>query len=399
MFYAHLPPIRIAQFGMLAAAIFGFLTACGVNPPLANSSAAQTPLTITEMPVDERRIALAPIGSRPTPAIGQAPQTPVLLNPRHPDRYVVQPEDTLWDIAELFLLDAWYWPEIWQINPQVANPHLIYPGDILSLVYADGQPVIELERSVVDNGVVQRQSPRVRVESLDQAIPSIPAEILRAFLARPSVLARSQLSDLPYVVAHPEGLLGSAGEDVYVRGTNETVGAQYGLVHLGKPLVDPDNNRVLGYEGVYVGQGRIRRSGDPSTFYLTDSARETRIGDYLVQAEDVAPATYFPRSPSDQIDGRIISVINGLSLIGQYQVVVLNRGAEHGLEPGHVLTVLRIGRSVDDDVKGALFTRKVRLPDEPTGTMMVFRIYERMSYALVMEATSDIRVLDTVRTP
>jgi len=393
MFYAHLPPIRIARLGVLAAAVFGLLTACGVNPPQAQSGTAQTPLTVTARSVDQRRIALNPIGSDRSAAVGQA-VTPVLINPRHPERYVVQPDDTLWDIAELFLLDAWYWPEIWQINPQVANPHLIYPGDILSLIYPDGRPVIQIER-----GVAERLSPRVRVEALDQAISTLPAEILRAFLSRPTVLARSELSDLPYVFAQTDGLLGAAGENVYVRGTNEPVGTVFDLVHLGDRLVDPDDYRTLGYEGLYVGQGRVTRVGDPTTLYLTSSSREALVGDYLLEVEDVMPATFFPRPPSSEIEGRIISVIDGISLIGQYQVVVLNRGAMHGLEPGHVLRVFKTGQLIDDDVKGALFTRKVRLPDEPAGTMMVFRIYERMSYALVMEATTDIRVLDTVRNP
>ena len=395
MFYAHLPPIRIAQFAVLATAVLGLLAACGVSPPQTQSSTAQTmPLTVTQRPVSEQRLALAPIGSGRSPAIGQAPSPQVLVNPRHPEQYVVRPGDTLWDISELFLLDAWYWPEIWQINPQVANPHLIYPGDTLSLIYLEGQPVIQVER-----GTAQRLSPRVRPETLEQAIPTIPTEILRAFLSRQTVLARSQLRGLPYVLAHPEGLLGSAGKDVYVRGTDEPVGAVFDIVHLGDRLVDPDNNRTLGYEGIYVGRGRVERSGDPSTVFLTDSAREARIGDYLLQVDDVLPANYFPRPPGGPVEGRIISVIDGLSLIGQYQVVVVNRGAEHGLEPGHVLQAYKTGERIDDNVRGPLFTFKVRLPDEPAGTMMVFRTYERMSYALVMEATSEIRVLDTVRSP
>jgi hypothetical protein len=255
----------------------------------------------------------------------------------------------------------------------------------------DGQPVLQIER-----GTAQRLSPRVRAEPLEQAIP---AEMLRAFLARPTVLARSQLGRLPYVVSIADGLLGAAGEDVYVRGADDPVGTVYDIIHLGERLVDPDNNRTLGYKGLYVGRGRVRHDGDPSTVYLTDSTRETRTGDYLLQVEDVGPANYFPRPPSNEIEGRIISVIDGLSLIGQYQVVVLNRGARHGLEPGHVLRAFTTGERIDDDVKGALFTFKVRLPDEPTGTMMVFQTYERMSYALVMEATSEIRILDTVRNP
>ncbi len=385
MFYAHFPPIRLARFTTLAAAVLGLLTGCGLIPSRSQPSEAPPPDYAPQT-------ALAPLRSSRSAAI----EPRVLVNPRHPERYVVQPGDTLWDISELFLLDAWFWPEIWQINPQVANPHLIYPGDILSLAYlVDGQPVLQIER-----GTAQRLSPRVRVESLEQAIPTIPAEMLRSFLARPTVLARSQLRRLPYVVSIADGLLGAAGEDVYVRGADDdAVGTVYDIVHLGERLVDPNNNRTLGYKGIYVGRGRVRRDGDPSTVFLTDSSRETRTGDYLLPVEDVAPANYFPRSPSEEIEGRIISVIDGLSLIGQYQVVVLNRGARHGLEPGHVLRAFKTGERIDDEVKGALFTFKVRLPDEPAGTMMVFQTYERMSYALVMEATSEIRILDTVRNP
>ena len=402
MFYAHLPPIRtrIAQPGVLAAIALGFLTACGVSPPQAQPSAVQARLAVTETPVDGRRVALAQLESNRSPAIGQVTPPPALINPRHPEQYTVQPGDTLWDIAALFLQDAWYWPEIWQVNPYVANPHLIYPGDILSLADVDGRPVIRLQRGAVERGTVERQSPRIRVEPLEDAIPTIPTAVLRAFFSRPTVIEDSQLAELPYVVAHPEGLIGSAGENVYVRGTNEAVGFIYDFLHLGDPLVDPDNNQTLGYEGIYVGQGRIQRTGDPATVLLTDSAREARRGDYLLQIENVEPANYFPRPPGGEIDGRIISVIDGLSLIGQYQVVVLNRGAVHGLEPGHVLTAFKTGELVDDEISQSGFrAEKVRLPDEPAGTMMVFRIFDRMSYALVMEATSDIRVLDTVRNP
>ncbi len=394
MFYAHLPPNRAIRFGMLAAIVAGLVSACAVATPQGRSATAA--LTAVTLPVEQRGLEAAQPSRSRSPAIGQVAPSPILVNPRHPDQYVVQPGDTLWDISALFLQDAWYWPEIWQINPQVANPHLIYPGDILSLAYdASGQPFIQLER-----GVVERLSPRVRVEQLEDAIPTIPTELVRAFLSRAAVIEQSQLADLPYIVAHPEGLLGSAGQDVYVRGASEPVGSIYDIVHLGNALIDPDDDEVLGYEGLYVGQGRVERTGDPATVLLTATAREARRGDYLLETEEAGPANYFPRAPGGQVDGRIISVIDGLSLVGQYQVVVLNRGATHGLEAGHVLRAFKAGRLVDDEVaQTSLRTEKVQLPDEPAGTMMVFRIFDRMSYALVMEATSDIRVLDTVRNP
>ncbi len=330
-------------------------------------------------------------------AVGQ-PEPPPVLNPRHPDTYVVQSGDTLWDIASMFLRDPWYWPEIWQINPQVANPHLIYPGDILSLAYLnDGRPVVTLERGQ-PAGPVERLSPRVRSQPLEGAISTIPYETLASFLSRPSLLTEEQIKGAPYVFAHREGLMGSAGRDVYARGTDAAEGSVFNVVHVGEELVDPDDNEVLGYEGLYVGQGRIRRSGDPATVYLLDGTRETLAGDYLFSEETPTPFNFLPRAPEQDVEGRIISVIDGVSLIGQYQVVAINRGERHGLEPGHVLRIFQTGDVVEDDVRGG-FGDKVRLPDELAGTMMVFRTFDRMSYALVMEATTAIEVLDTVRNP
>jgi hypothetical protein len=334
-------------------------------------------------------------------AVGQQPPSPT-LNPRHPETYVVQRGDTLWDIASMFLRDPWYWPEIWQINPQVANPHLIFPGDILSLAYLDdGRPVIQLERGpqvAAGGGGFERLSPRVRSEPLEEAIATIPFETIAAFLSRPRVIDRDAIDDLPYIVAHREGLMGSSGRDGYVRGINEADGTVFNVVERGQELVDPDTNDVLGYQGIYVGQGRIDRTGDPSTLRLLESVREAVVGNYLMEEEDVTPINFFPRSPDSQIEGRIMSVLEGVSLIGQYQVVVINRGSEAGLEPGHVLRAYQAGRTIRDTQRGA-FGQKVRLPDEPAGTMMVFRTSERLSYALVMEATTPLALLDAVRNP
>jgi hypothetical protein len=343
-----------------------------------------------------------PTASATGAALGQPEASPV-LNPAHPETYVVQRGDTLWDIASTFLRDPWYWPEIWQINPQVENPHLIFPGDVLSLAYLDdGRPVVSVtERGpLTGSGLVDRLSPRVRAEPLEEAIQTIPFETLRAFLSRPAILQESELDSLPYIVAHPEGLLGSAGHDVYVRGTDAGEGTVFNFVHPGDALVDPDDGTIIGYQGLYVGQGRVERTGDPSTVFLTESAREALVGDLLVTEESVPPATFLPRAPEEAIDGRIISVLDGVSMVGQYQVIVLNRGARHGLEPGHVLSVYRTGEVIRDPVRGNAQTgEKVKLPDELSGTTMVFRTFDRISYALVMEATNDIHLLDTVRNP
>jgi LysM repeat protein len=334
-------------------------------------------------------------------AVGQQPPSPV-LNPRHPESYVVQQGDTLWGIASMFLRDPWYWPEIWQINPQVENPHLIYPGDTLSLAYLDdGRPVIQLERGpqvAQGGGGFERLSPRVRSEPLEEAILTIPYETIAAFLSRPRVLEKDELDDLPYIVALREGLIGSAGRDVYVRGTEEPAGSVFNVVELGEELVDPDTNDVLGYQGIYVGEGRLDRTGDPGTVRMLDSEREAVVGNYLMADEDLTQLNFIPRPPETDVEGQIISVLSGVSLIGQYQVVVLNRGSEAGLEPGHVLRAFQTGRTIRDTQRGA-FGQKVRLPDEPAGAMMVFRTSERLSYALVMEVTTPLALLDTVRNP
>ena len=400
MIYVHPPLIRSAYLGLTAVSVFGLVSACSTSPQQTESLAAyQMPLTTNQPTI--REPAAAAVRGRQGPAVGQVTPPPVLLNPRHPDRYEVQVGDTLWDIASMFLQDPWYWPEIWQINPQVENPHLIFPGDILSLTYLEGQPLVQVERGGEERGGggVERLSPRVREEPLQEAIPTIPFETLRAFLSRPAVLERSQLGALPYVMAHREGLMGASGDDVYVRGTDAPAGSVFNLVHLGNELVDPDDQTVIGYEGLYVGQASVSRPGDPTTVTLSESAREAVVGDYLIEDDGLAPVNFFPRAPEGQVEGRIISVIDGLSLVGQYQAAVINRGAVHGLEPGHVLGIFRTGEVVEDPVRSGFRSEKVRLPDEAAGTMMVFRIFDRMSYALVMEATSDVHVLDTVRNP
>jgi hypothetical protein len=375
MFFAHKPFIRSTC--LMAAAAAGVI--------VLSSSIAQ-----------ERgpRIELA--------AVGQQPTTPV-LNPRHPDSHVVQTGDTLWDIASMFLRDPWLWPEIWQINPQVENPHLIFPGDTLSLAYLDdGRPVIQLERGpavVTGPGGFERLSPRVRETPLEDAIETIPYDVIAPFLSRPRVIERGQLDDLPYIVAHREGIVGSAGRDLYARGIDDApLGSVFNIVERGDELVDPDNNDLLGYQGIYVGQGRVDRNGDPATVRMIDSEREAIVGNYLMEEEDLNLRDFVPHAPDTEVDGRIISVLSGVALIGQYNVVVINRGTDHGLEPGHVLRIFQTGRVIEDSQRGA-FGNKVKLPDEPAGTMMVFRTSERLSYALVMEVTTPVALLDTVRNP
>ena len=339
-------------------------------------------------------------------SLGQQAAGGPVLNPSHPESYVVQSGDTLWDIAAMFLRDPWYWPEIWQINPQVENPHLIFPGDTLSLSFLDdGSPAVTVTRGPavsgpVEGGPTDRLSPRIRTVPIEEAIPTIRYDTLRAFLSRPVVLDAGQLATLPYIFSIPSGLIASAGREVHARGTDAPVGSVFNLVHPGDTLVDPDDGTIIGYQGLFVGQGRVRQSGDPATIYLTDTVREASVGDLLIAEEGITPVNFFPSAPADLIDGRIMSVLDGVSIVGQYQVIVINRGARDGLEPGHVLSVYQAGEVVTDTVRVTSFTpEKVQLPDRLAATTMVFRVFDRMSYALVMEATREIRVLDFVRNP
>jgi len=348
-------------------------------------------------------------------AVGQ-PAPPPVLNPRHPETYVVQRGDTLWDIAAKFLRDPWNWPEIWQVNPQIENPHLIFPGDTLTLVYNDnGRPAVTVtERGPVvsGGGGVDRLSPRVRELPLESAIPAIPYAQVQAFLSRSVVLEKKELAHLPYVVANHDGLVASAGQDFYARHASGATGTIYNVVHLANKLVDPDDDAVLGYEGIYIGQGRVKRTGDPATLRLLDSTREALIGDYLLPEQDAQRTSFIPHAPPQDVVGQIIAVMDGVALAGQYQVVVLNRGTKHGLDAGTALRVYQTGRVAKDEgggrgggqggangIEHGTFGKKVRLPDEPAGTMMVFRTFDRMSYALIMEATTPISVYDTVRNP
>ena len=317
---------------------------------------------------------------------------PVPLAEGHPNEYTVQVGDTLWDISATFLRDPWFWPEIWYVNPDIENPHLIYPGDVLGLVYIDGQTRITNVRAST-----YRMSPQARVTPLSQAISSIPFEDVAAFLSSGLVLEKKQADALPYLLdTRGDHLIASAGNEIYVRGiTGDTPGARYNIVHVGDPLVDPDDNRLIGYHGILIGEGSLRRSGDPATVALTRTNQEAKLGDRLLPAAVDVPLNFYPRSPSTTIDGRIISVVGGVSLIGQYQVVVMNRGSGNGLSVGDVLSVFQTGRVVEDRIGGG----KVKLPDEAAGTIMVFKTYDRISYGLVMEATQAIHIHDSIRNP
>jgi hypothetical protein len=345
-------------------------------------------------------------GNATTTAPG--PQGPrIALAPNAPDSYVVKKGDTLWDISKTFLRDPWYWPEIWHVNPQVQNPHLIYPGDILHLVYVEGangmQPQIVLER-----GNTVRVGPKLRSEPRDAPIQTIPFQTVAAFMSKPSLLSDDQIKAAGYLLDSKDNHQAiSEGNTIYARGLGAAApGMRYNVVHVGDAMRDPDDNTVLGYNGIYTGAGRVTRSGDPTSLIMTDSARESVTGDKVMPSNVDVALDFMPSPPRNAIDGRIIAVADGVNTIGQYQVIAINRGARDGLAPGNVLAVFQAGAKVPDNAKkGPLssshkfFSEKVRLPDERSGTFMVFKTYDRMSYGLIMEAKDIIQVMDRIGNP
>ncbi len=386
---------------LTALALVSATAGCSLNP-FANDEPPRTaePVASSTAPARTSNAAATTSSVELTPVAEAAPYepqltqaaSPVPLAAGHPDEYVVQVGDTLWDISARFLSDPWYWPEIWYVNPNIENPHLIYPGDVLGLVYIDGQPRITNVRAST-----YRLSPQSRVTPLTEAVNSIPYESISAFLRTGVVLEKDEADDLPYLLrTRGDHLVAAAGNEIYVRGIESDMpGTRFSVVHIGDPLIDPDNEKVVGYQGIWVGEGTLRRGGDPATVWLTDTAQEAIEGDRLIPEQTDIPLNFFPKAPDSEIDGRIMSVVGGVTQIGQYQVVVMNRGARDGLTVGDVLTVFQSGAVVEDRITGG----DVTLPDEEAGTIMVFKVYEGIAYGLVMEATQAIHIHDAVRNP
>ena len=377
---------------LTAVALAATLAGCSLNP-FASDDELPTPAPASQPPAAPSYDSSAQASvSQSTGPVVQRVSQPVPLADNHPDEYVVKVGDTLWDIAATFLKDPWFWPEIWHINTQIQNPHLIYPGDVLALVYIDGQPRITNVRAST-----YRLSPQARISPITQAVTSIPYESVSAFLSSGAVLEKRETDRLPYLLdTRGDHLIAAAGNIVYVRGIDDAqLGSRYNVVEVGGPLIDPDDNKLIGYQGKFIGEGTLRRTGDPATVALTDTSEEAVPGDRLIPESVDIPLNFYPRAPSSAIDGRIISVVGGVTQIGQYQVVVLNRGTRDGLSVGDVLTVFRTGETIDDRFGGG----KVLLPDEEAGTLMVFKVYDRIGYGLIMEATQAIHIHDTVRNP
>ncbi len=329
-------------------------------------------------------------------AWAQVPTTPLALKPNAPERYVVVPGDTLWSIAERFTDSPWRWPELWNLNKdQIKNPHRIYPGNVI---------VIDRTRGMLALADTVKLSPRVRAESTAEAIPSIPPRIIEPFLTRPLVIEPEGLDNAPRIVAFDEGrVVAGDGGKAFVRGMGSSKDESWYMYRPGRALVDPETDRTIGHEAIYLGVARLVRPGDPATVELAAVTQEIGIGDRLVAAGTPEIMSYVPRAPSAALQGRVVSIYGGLQTVGeagQHSVVALNRGKADGLELGHVLALYRHrGTVVDKHLPKNAPDAIVSLPEERYGLTFVFRVFDRVSYALVMNVTRPVSPLDVVRTP
>ena len=351
----------------------------------------------------------APAPAPPPPAAEQPAPPPVAVQPQAPKRYVVKKGDTLWGIASMYLADPWRWPDIWYANPAIKNPHLIYPGDVLLLGYVNGKPTITVQRNgqtVVETPApaglpVEKLSPKVRYEPLRQAIPAVELSSIQAFLSKTRVIDADELEHAGYLLRAIDGrpAIGVGGE-VYARGLKQSQGNRYDLFRLGDAYIDPESGDKLGYQATYIGTGDVERWGDPQKVILSTAVQEALPGDrFLPVSEEALNPTFLPHPPAKNINGQIMAVLGGVQQIGQFQVVVLNRGDADGLDPGTVLRIYRKGVKANDPYASGWFDGSVKLPDESSGTLMVFRTFKHVSYALIMRATREIHIADVVKNP
>lgn len=321
-----------------------------------------------------------------------------LLKTNHPDEYTVKKGDTLWDISSTFLNSPWLWPEIWQVNPQIENPHLIYPGDLIRLVYMDGQPRLTLERTLKLAPGTTKLSPSVRVQSAEDAITTIPLDRIDAFMSHSRILETDLLENAPYMLAGPQGrVITGAGDSAYARGQFDANIENYGIYRKGKIYKDPDTKEILGLYAQGIGTVSVDKvDNDVATLAVVHAYEEVRPGDHLLPSEDrLVDSTFYPSAPDSEINGQIIDVEGGVTQVGKFNVVMINRGEREGLQIGNVLAIYKRGELVRDRVKGGV----VQLPDERAGLAMVFRTFEKMSLAMVLEADRPLSVNDKVLNP
>ncbi len=308
-----------------------------------------------------------------------------------PPRHVVLPGDTLWSIAGKFLKEPYRWPELWRLNgEQIKNPHRIFPGDIVVLDRdADGNPRLRTQ-----NG---KLAPQIYAEQLRQSIPSIPSEFITPFLSVPLIVEANELDNAARIVATQQTRVFLGNGDIAYVADADPAQQKWQIYRKTRPISDPDTKNVLGYEAYYLGTAKQNEAGSPATFEIISAKEEISRGDRLMPSLPPPLINYVPHAPETQIDGRIVSVYGGVNEAGQWSTILLNRGSNDGIEIGHVLALHR-NRVLDQrDEYGRKET--VRVPEERYGLLFVFRTFDRLSYALVMQSEGPVTVNDFVRTP
>lgn len=315
---------------------------------------------------------------------------PLQLSDSAPDRHIVMPGDTLWGISGKFLKEPYRWPELWRMNQeQVKNPHRIYPGQVLVLDRSGTDPQLRIETVKVE--------PKVYSEQLSRAIPSIPQNIIEPFLSKPQVLEEDGLKDAPKIVATQEDrvYIGPGGR-AYVSGLKGNA-KQWQVFRPTKPVIDPETREVIGHEAFFLGTAKLVAEGEPATVDIVTAVQEIGVNDRLMPTARAEIISYAPHMPSGQIQGQVAAIYGGVKETGRNSIVTLNRGKRDGVEIGHVLAIYRYGseRLYRDGIE----VTAVKLPPERYGLVFVFRVFDRISYALVMDVTRPVVVSDFVRTP
>lgn len=320
------------------------------------------------------------------------------LKDNAPDRYIVKKGDTLWKIAEKYTSDPWQWPNIWHQNPQVSNPHLIFPGDEIGLVTVNGKTVL----TVVKRGQQSRTvklTPSTRIEPIESAIDAIPMSTVAPFIRRNRIVESNAFKQAPYIISADRAhLLMGAGSRAYARGQFEgNAATAYGIYRQGKKYHDPQTGEFLGLEAIEVGVARVvGQEDDIVVLDLVSTNQQVREGDRLLLSEDRTVTTrFFPKAPDAAVQGTILSVPGGVSQIGQYDMIAINRGQRDGVTEGAILNIMKRPRAIRDRVAN----KKILLPAEFSGVLMVVRSFEKMSYGLVMKASDPLAVGDTVEAP
>jgi hypothetical protein len=318
---------------------------------------------------------------------------PAALADNAPDSYTVVRGDTLWGISGRFLKEPWRWPEVWRLNrEQIRNPHLIYPGQIIVLDRSG--PYLTIGRRVGE----QKLQPQVYNEPLDTAIATIPMQAIDAFLTKPLVVDEARLAQAGTIIAtETSRVYMGPGDTIFAKNVK---GEQkvWQVFRPAKPLIDPQTHEVLGYEAAFLGTARVTEAGMPATLEIVESVEEVGTGDRLVEADAPEVFSYAPHAPDKTVEGRLIGIYRGVTETGRNSVVTLNIGRRDGLERGHVLALHRNRGAVvykDDEGNKESFV----LPEKRYGLAMVFRVFDRVAYALVMDTDGPATVGDSVRKP